>query len=73
MFFEILVKLVINSKNKIEKVYVGGKGYYCEIKCLNIENIEWRVFLLMRSLLFYFFLEMYDLFIVSDKFLFLKI
>ncbi len=37
---EILVKLATNSKNKIEKVYVGGKGYYCETKCLNIENIE---------------------------------
>ncbi|MEB8774619.1 phenazine biosynthesis protein PhzF, partial [Bacillus cereus] len=37
---EILVKLATNSKNKIEKVYVGGKGYYCETKCLHVENIE---------------------------------
>ncbi|MFJ7667543.1 PhzF family phenazine biosynthesis protein [Lysinibacillus sp. NPDC097195] len=37
---EILVKLATNSKNEIEKVYVGGKGYYCETKCLDLENIE---------------------------------
>lgn len=37
---EILVKLVTNNKNEIEKVYVGGKGYYCETKCLNIEDRE---------------------------------
>ena len=37
---EILVKLATNSKNEIEKVYVGGKGYYCETKCLNVENME---------------------------------
>ena len=37
---EILVKLATDSKNKIEKVYVGGKGYYCETKYLTVENIE---------------------------------
>lgn len=37
---EILVKLATNSDNKIEKVYVGGKGYYCETKCLDLANIE---------------------------------
>jgi len=37
---EILVTLATNSNNKIEKVYVGGKGYYCEIKYLNVENID---------------------------------
>lgn len=36
---EILVKLVTDNKNDIEKVYVGGNGYYCETKCLNIEVI----------------------------------
>lgn len=36
---EILVKLATNN-HKIEKVYVGGKGYYCETKYLNVENIE---------------------------------
>lgn len=33
---EILVKLTTNDKNKIEKVYVGGTGYYCEIKHLEV-------------------------------------
>ncbi|WP_336634646.1 PhzF family phenazine biosynthesis protein [Lysinibacillus fusiformis] len=37
---EILVKLATNSKNEIEKVFVGGKGYYCETKCLTVENME---------------------------------
>ena len=37
---EILVKLATNSNNKVEKVYVGGKGYYCETKYLNVENID---------------------------------
>jgi len=37
---EILVKLATNSENKVEKVYVGGKGYYCETKCLDVENID---------------------------------
>lgn len=37
---EILVKLATNSKNEIEKVYVGGKGYYCETKYLKVENME---------------------------------
>ncbi|MBO0474226.1 PhzF family phenazine biosynthesis protein [Enterococcus ureasiticus] len=37
---EILVKLATNSKNEIEKVYVGGKGYYCETKCLDVEEIK---------------------------------
>lgn len=36
---EILVKLATDSENKIEKVYVGGKGYYCETKYLNMANI----------------------------------
>ncbi|MCA5012043.1 MULTISPECIES: PhzF family phenazine biosynthesis protein [unclassified Enterococcus] len=35
---EILVKLKTNSNNEIEKVYVGGKGDYCETKVLTIEN-----------------------------------
>lgn len=35
---EILVKLATNSNNEIEKVYVGGKGYYCETKILSLEN-----------------------------------
>ncbi|MDA9471804.1 PhzF family phenazine biosynthesis protein [Enterococcus sp. 5H] len=35
---EILVKLATDSSNEIEKVYVGGKGYYCETKYLNIED-----------------------------------
>lgn len=35
---EILVKLVTNDKREIEKVYVGGKGYYCETKNITIEN-----------------------------------
>lgn len=35
---EILVKLKTNSKNEIEKVYVGGKGDYCETKLLTVEN-----------------------------------
>lgn len=34
---EILVNLSTNAGDEIEKVYVGGKGYYCETKCLNIE------------------------------------
>lgn len=33
---EILVKLETNTHNDIEKVYVGGKGYYCETKQLNV-------------------------------------
>lgn len=33
---EIVVKLTANSENEIGKVYVGGKGYYCETKCLTI-------------------------------------
>ncbi|AXY10812.1 PhzF family phenazine biosynthesis protein [Bacillus thuringiensis LM1212] len=37
---EILVTLAPNSNNKVEKVYVGGKGYYCETKYLNVENID---------------------------------
>jgi len=37
---EILVKLATNSKNEIEKVYVGGEGYYCETKYLKVENME---------------------------------
>lgn len=37
---EIVVKLTTNSENEIEKVYVGGKGYYCETKDLTIENSE---------------------------------
>lgn len=35
---EIVVTFVSDSKNEIEKVYVGGKGYYCETKYLTIEN-----------------------------------
>lgn len=37
---EILVKLSINSEKDIEKVFVGGKGYYCETKCLTVEDHE---------------------------------
>lgn len=37
---EIFVKLAIDRENEIEKVYVGGKGYYCETKYLDLENIE---------------------------------
>lgn len=38
---EILVRLATSNKNnKVEQVYVGGKGYYCETKCLTIENGE---------------------------------
>ncbi|WP_077927711.1 PhzF family phenazine biosynthesis protein [Wohlfahrtiimonas populi] len=33
---EILVKLATNNDNEIEKVYVGGKGYYCETKVLDL-------------------------------------
>lgn len=33
---EILVKLETNRHNAIEKVYVGGKGYYCETKQLDV-------------------------------------
>lgn len=35
---EILVKLATDSNNEIENVYVGGKGYYCETKYLNIDD-----------------------------------
>lgn len=31
---EILVKLATNSNNEIEKVYVGGKGYYCMVRII---------------------------------------
>ncbi|WP_311406875.1 PhzF family phenazine biosynthesis protein [Liquorilactobacillus uvarum] len=34
---EILVNLSTNARDEVEKVYVGGKGDYCETKCLNIE------------------------------------
>lgn len=34
---EIIVKLATNDQDEIEKVYVGGKGYYCETKCLEVE------------------------------------
>ncbi|MBZ2404992.1 MAG: PhzF family phenazine biosynthesis protein [Liquorilactobacillus hordei] len=34
---EILVKLVTNNNDEVEKVYVGGRGYYCENKYLNVE------------------------------------
>lgn len=34
---EIVVKLAPNDKEEIEKVYVGGKGYYCETKILEVE------------------------------------
>ncbi|MBO0440516.1 PhzF family phenazine biosynthesis protein [Candidatus Enterococcus ikei] len=37
---EIFVKLATNDQDEIEKVYVGGKGYYCETKYLNVENIQ---------------------------------
>ncbi|EOI01768.1 PhzF family phenazine biosynthesis protein [Enterococcus moraviensis ATCC BAA-383] len=37
---KILVKLQTNSKREIEKVYVGGKGYYCETKYLSLDNSE---------------------------------
>lgn len=37
---EILVRLVTNSAKEIEKVYVGGKGYYCETKYLNVETVK---------------------------------
>ena len=37
---EIFVKLATNNKNEIEKVFVGGKGYYCETQWLNIEDSE---------------------------------
>lgn len=33
---EILAKLSINSKKEIEKVFVGGKGYYCETRILSV-------------------------------------
>lgn len=33
---KVLVKLETNTHNDIEKVYVGGKGYYCETKQLNV-------------------------------------
>lgn len=36
---EILVKLAITAEKEIEKVYVGGRGYYCETKYLNIDSI----------------------------------
>ena len=35
---EILVKLATNNDNEIEKVYVGGKGYYCETKILDLNG-----------------------------------
>lgn len=33
---EIIVKLTLNKLEKVEKVYVGGKGYYCDIKYLEV-------------------------------------
>ncbi len=33
---EILVNLVTDNQNRVEKVFVGGNGYYCETKCLTI-------------------------------------
>ncbi|MEI5994313.1 PhzF family phenazine biosynthesis protein [Candidatus Enterococcus mansonii] len=35
---EIVVKLATDSQDNIEKVYVGGQGYYCEAKCLIVEE-----------------------------------
>lgn len=52
-FSEIVVKLTANSKHEIEKVYVGGKGYYCETKHLNIENNEDRISVYSDSKLCY--------------------
>lgn len=37
---EIWVKLATNRKNEIEKVSVGGKGYYCETQCFSLAQIE---------------------------------
>ncbi|ELO8893664.1 PhzF family phenazine biosynthesis protein [Listeria monocytogenes] len=34
---EIFVNLVICDKGEIEKVYVGGKGYYCEMQELSLK------------------------------------
>lgn len=33
---QIIVKLLTENKDKIEKVYVGGTGYYCETKKLSL-------------------------------------
>ncbi|HHQ0972826.1 TPA: PhzF family phenazine biosynthesis protein, partial [Listeria innocua] len=34
---EVLVNLALSNNGEIEKVFVGGKGYYCETKNLTIE------------------------------------
>ncbi|ECB9811575.1 PhzF family phenazine biosynthesis protein [Listeria monocytogenes] len=34
---EIFVNLVISNKDEIEKVYVSGKGYYCEMQELSLK------------------------------------
>lgn len=33
---EIAVKLTVNKWEQVEKVHVGGKGYFCELKYLEI-------------------------------------
>lgn len=37
---EIRVKLVTDNEDIIEKVYVGGKGYYCDTKWLSVGDID---------------------------------
>ncbi|MHC5252345.1 PhzF family phenazine biosynthesis protein [Listeria kieliensis] len=37
---EILVTLSTTSKNEIDKVWVGGKGYYSETKYLNLNSLK---------------------------------